>query len=69
MELILGPAVTQFDAAARPMYASFQESPITGRYPCSAKVDLTERTLQGHLGEQSAKWISKEDALMPPAHR
>ncbi len=67
MELILGlDPMSQFDAAARPMYASFTAKPdLTGYTHEVPKVDLTERNKPGGFG---ALWIEKqnlarEDAL------
>lgn len=67
MELILGlKPMSQFDAAARPMYNSFTAKPdLTGYTHEVPKVDLTEKNKPGGFG---AKWIegqnlAKEDAL------
>ncbi|MEX0712121.1 MAG: bifunctional YncE family protein/alkaline phosphatase family protein [Pirellulales bacterium] len=66
MELILGlQPMSQFDAAARPMYASFQAEPDTSGYRhLPSNVDLEERNpQQGWGAEQSAQLdFSREDA-------
>ena len=65
MELILGlKPMSQFDAAARPMYASFQEKPDLGTYEhVVPAVDLKERNKPGVWGARlSEKFdLSKED--------
>jgi len=52
MELILGlEPMTQFDAAARPMYASFQAKADVTPYKClPARVDLNERNTASSWG-------------------
>ena len=66
MELILGmQPMTQFDAAALPMYASFQATPDLKPFQARpAQVDLTAVNLPTAWGaEMSAKFdLSKEDA-------
>lgn len=66
MELILGlEPMSQFDAAARPMYRSFQEKPDSRPYThVPAKVDLLEKNAANAVGaDVSAKMdFSKEDA-------
>jgi YVTN family beta-propeller protein len=60
MELILGlNPMSQFDAAARPMYASFTAKPDLGGYTHEvSKVDLTEKNKPGGFG---ALWMEKQD--------
>jgi YVTN family beta-propeller protein len=66
MELILGlEPMSQFDAAARPMYASFQEKADARPYEhVAAQVNLLERNAANAFGaDMSAKMdFSKEDA-------
>lgn len=66
MELILGlKPMSQFDAAARPMYASFQSKPdLTPYEHRAAQVDLTAMNPNSGWGaEQTAKLdLSREDA-------
>jgi YVTN family beta-propeller protein len=67
IESILGLApMSQFDAAASPMYASFQAAPnLTAFQSVPAKVRLAERTLTGSkAAETSARFdFSREDAI------
>ncbi|QJX00953.1 bifunctional YncE family protein/alkaline phosphatase family protein [Frigoriglobus tundricola] len=60
MELILGlQTMSQFDSAARPMYASFTAKPdLTGYSHEVPKVDLTEKNKPGGFG---ALWMEKQD--------
>jgi DNA-binding beta-propeller fold protein YncE len=60
MELILGlQPMSQFDAAARPMYASFTaKSDLSGYTHEVPKVDLTEKNKPGGFG---ALWMEKQD--------
>jgi hypothetical protein len=60
MELILGvQPMSQFDAAARPMYASFTAKPNLGTYDhVPAKVDVRELNKPGGFG---ALWMEKQD--------
>src|SRR5439155_10764004 len=66
MELILGlKPMSQFDAAARPMYASFQEKPDLRVYePVVPDVDLKEKNKRTAWGaDLSEKFdFAKEDA-------
>jgi YVTN family beta-propeller protein len=66
MELILGlKPMSQFDAAALPMYGSFQAKPDLTRYLARpAQVDLKERNLASAWGakESLAMDFSREDA-------
>jgi DNA-binding beta-propeller fold protein YncE len=66
MELILGlRPMSQFDAAARPMYASFQAKPDTRPYRhLPANVCLTERNTRAAWGarESSKMNFAREDA-------
>jgi YVTN family beta-propeller protein len=67
MELLLGlQPMSQFDAAARPMYASFQgKADLRPFEHVPAKIDLTERNAANAFGaDLSAKMdFSKEDAV------
>jgi YVTN family beta-propeller protein len=67
MELILGlKPMSQFDAAARPMYASFQATPNLERYQHAIpKVDLEERNKRDAYGAAlSATFdLTREDAV------
>jgi len=67
MELILGlPPMTQFDAAALPMYASFQPEPdLSGYKHLPANVDLTAKNTTDSFGwRESSKFdFSQEDAV------
>ena len=60
MELILGvQPMSQFDAAARPMYTSFTAKPDLSGYTHEVpKVDLTEKNKPGGFG---ALWMEKQD--------
>ena len=60
MELILGvQPMSQFDAAARPMYHSFTAKPNLGTYDhVPAKVDVREMNKPGGFG---AAWMEKQD--------
>jgi YVTN family beta-propeller protein len=60
MELILGlEPMSQFDAAARPMFNSFTAKPDLGDYTHEVpKVDLTEKNKPGGFG---ALWMEKQD--------
>ncbi|MDY3554661.1 alkaline phosphatase family protein [Gemmata sp. JC717] len=60
MELILGvKPMSQFDAAARPMYNSFTAKPdLTGYTHEAPKVDLTEKNKPGGFG---AAWMEKQN--------
>jgi hypothetical protein len=63
MELILGlKPMTQFDAAAQPMYASFQaQADLTPFEHLSARVDLNERNGANAFGAaESAKMDFRE---------
>ncbi len=66
MELILGlKPMSQFDAAARPMYASFQQTPDLRPYEhVTPQVDMTEKNAATAWGaELSEKFnLAKEDA-------
>jgi hypothetical protein len=66
MELILGlKPMTQFDAAARPMYASFQGKPDGRPYQhVVPAVDLTETNPPGAWGAKESEEfdLTKEDA-------
>jgi hypothetical protein len=66
MELILGlQPMSQFDAAARPMYQSFQAKPDLRPFRhVAARVKLEEKNVAGAWGaQQSAEFdFTKEDA-------
>jgi YVTN family beta-propeller protein len=64
MELILGlKPMSQFDAAARPMFNSFQSQPDLTPYICApAKVDLEERNSAHAWGGKIKMNFAKEDA-------
>ena len=58
IELILGlPPLSQYDAAARPMYASFTDKADLKPYDCEkARIDLTEvNTKKSYGAERSGK--------------
>jgi len=67
MELILGlPPMTQFDAAALPMFASFTDQPDFQPYVCkSANIDLKEMNKDMAYGQQRSGEmnLAKEDAI------
>lgn len=67
MELILGvPAMTQFDAAALPMFASFTEQSNFQPYTCrSANIDLKEMNKEMAYGQQRSEEmnLAVEDAI------
>ena len=67
MELILElKPMSQFDAAAMPMFASFQKEPDLTPYACKpATVDLEEKNVKTAYGAaESAKMnLTKEDAI------
>jgi hypothetical protein len=61
MELILGlPPLSQYDAAARPMYNSFTEQPeLTAYKHEKARIDLTaknDRTAYGAARSEKMDW-------------
>jgi hypothetical protein len=64
MELILGlKPMSQFDAAALPMYACFQNTPDLRPYQCRpSRIDLTEKNPRLAWGSQIKMDFSKEDA-------
>lgn len=67
MELILGlPPMTQFDAAATPMYASFAATPEMTPYRCRpARIDITQKNPSGAYGQERSGEMdfSKEDRV------
>jgi DNA-binding beta-propeller fold protein YncE len=65
MELILGlKPMTQFDAAARPMFASFQATPDLRPYTArSANVDLEARNPKVAWGGELKLNFAREDAI------
>ncbi len=67
MELILGlPPLSQFDAAATPMYNSFTQNPdITPYVARNATVSLDEKNIAGAFGQEESGEMdfSREDAV------
>jgi hypothetical protein len=65
MELILGlQPMSQFDAAATPMFNCFQAQPDLRPYTgLPAKVDLNERNLASAWGAHFKMDFAKEDAV------
>jgi hypothetical protein len=67
MELILGlPPMTQFDAAALPMFASFTDRPNFASYTCKpANMDLKEMNKDMAYGQERSEEmnLAKEDAI------
>jgi hypothetical protein len=67
MELILGlKPMSQFDAAARPMYASFQASPDSRPYQhVVPAVDRSEKNKRSAWGAKLSEGfdVSREDAV------
>jgi hypothetical protein len=67
MELILGlPPMTQFDAAATPMYASFTATADLTPYRCRpATIDITQKNPPGAYGQERSGEMdfSKEDRV------
>ncbi len=65
MELILGlKPMSQFDAAARPMFASFQSTPnLTPYQALPARVDLEERNSKHAWGGEIKLNFAREDAV------
>jgi YVTN family beta-propeller protein len=66
MELILGlPPMSQYDAAARPLFGCFQAAPALGPYRArQAQIDLNQRnTAFNRSAERSARFdLTREDA-------
>jgi DNA-binding beta-propeller fold protein YncE len=64
IELILGlKPMSQFDAAALPMYACFQNTPDLRPYQCrAARIDLTEKNSPQAWGGQIKMNFAREDA-------
>ena len=64
MELILGlKPMSQFDAAATPMYATFQAQPDIRPYEAvAAKVDLEEKNSLVEWGAELKMNFAREDA-------
>ncbi len=66
MELLLGlPPMSQFDASARPMTASFPETADTAPFVHrQARIDIGERNTEGALGQRESGRMdfSREDA-------
>jgi hypothetical protein len=68
MELILGlPPMSQYDAAATPMYNAFQATPVLTPYALRpARIDVTEKNAANAWGaEASAKMYLAEADLAP----
>jgi YVTN family beta-propeller protein len=67
MELILGlPPMSQFDAAATPMYASFAPAPDPAPYVCrKANISLEARNIAGAFGQERSSQMdfSAEDMI------
>ncbi len=67
MELILGlPPLSQFDAAATPMYASFAAAPDSAPFVCRpSRVSLLERNPGNAYGQQRSEEMdfSRQDAI------
>jgi YVTN family beta-propeller protein len=67
MGLILGlPPLSQFDAAATPMYASFAASPDTAVYVCRpARIDIEEKNIAGAYGQEESESMNftRPDAI------
>jgi len=64
MELILGlPPLTQYDAAAAPMWAAFQPQPDLRPYDClPARVPLDEKNTAGAFGAQRSNQLTLDEA-------
>ena len=68
MELILGlPPMSQYDAAATPMYNAFQATPVLTPFKLRpARIDVTEKNAANAWGaEASAKMYLAEADLAP----
>jgi hypothetical protein len=67
MGLILGlPPLSQFDAAATPMHASFATSPDTAMYVCRpARIDIEEKNIAGAYGQEESERMNftRPDAI------
>jgi hypothetical protein len=65
IELILGlKPMSQFDAAAAPMFNSFQPKPDLTPYTCvPANVDIEEKNLADAWGNRIKMNFAKEDAV------
>jgi len=70
MELILGlPPMSQYDAAATPMYNAFQPTPNAAPFKAlSARVALDERNGAGAWGAQASMQMNFEEADMTPEY-
>jgi YVTN family beta-propeller protein len=68
MELILGlPPMSQYDAAATPMYGAFQEKPVLTPYKArEARVPLDERNTALAWGAAASEAMNLEEADMAP---
>jgi hypothetical protein len=64
MELIVGvPPLTQYDAAATPMWAAFQQQPDLRPYDClSAQVPLDEKNSPRAFGAQRSSQLTLDEA-------
>ena len=70
MELLLGlPPMSQYDAAAVPMYASFStQADLTPYDLLSAQVDLNEKNTEKSYGAQLSKRMDFGDVDLAPMH-
>ena len=69
MELILGlPPMSQYDAAATPMYSAFQPTPdVDGRTRrCAARVPLDEKNASNAPGAQALAAMNLDEADLAP---
>jgi DNA-binding beta-propeller fold protein YncE len=68
MELILGlPPMSQYDAAATPMYGAFQTSPVLTPFARKdARVKIDEMNRAGAAGSAASALMNFEDADMTP---
>jgi hypothetical protein len=66
MELILGlPPMSQYDAAATPMYNAFQATPVLTPYTPGRRASIAEEERGERVGEASAKMYLAEADLAP----
>lgn len=70
MELILGlPPMSQYDAAATPMYAAFQVTPVVTPFTAlPARIALDERNGGGAWGAQASLGMNFAEADMTPEY-
>jgi YVTN family beta-propeller protein len=71
IELLLGlPPMSQFDAAAMPMYASFgTEAKITAFDAIQPKIDINARNKKGDYGSEESEKMDFSDVDRAPMHR